>query len=33
MFSSMSTVMARPGTLCLFRTPSCLIVIFSSESA
>ncbi len=33
MFSSMSTVMARPGTLCLLRTPSCLIVIFSSESA
>ncbi len=33
MFRSMSTVMARPGTLCLFRTPSCLIVIFSSESA
>ena len=33
MFSSMSTVIARAGTWCLFSTPSCLIVIFSSDSA
>ena len=33
MFRNMSNVIARPGTWWWLRTPSCLIVIFSSESA
>ena len=33
MFRIASSVIARAGTWCLFSTPSCLIVIPSSESA